>query len=122
MARRARQVTVLVAVAIVVAGCGSATVQRAGRPHRSPASPAAAAPAVYLAPSAYLAAARAGVGRAGAWWDPRRGWYDQSLPATGPRWRATLWGIVHLFGAYNAIAIADPSPADVAAARRFAIG
>ena len=31
-------------------------------------------------------------------------------------------GIVHLFGAYNAIAIADPSRDHVAAARRFAIG
>ena len=72
------------------------------------------------APSVDLAAARAGVARARAWWDPQRGWYDQYLPATGHHWRATLWGIVHLFGAYNAIAIADPSRADVAAARRFA--
>ena len=122
MARRARLVTVLAALAITVAGCGSAAVQQAARPHRARASPAAPPPSVRLAPSAYLAAARAGVARARAWWDPRRGWYDQYLPATGHRWRATLWGIVHLFGAYNAIAIADPSRADVAAARRFAIG
>ena len=89
MARSARHVTVLVALAIAAAGCGSAAVQREARPHRVLTSPAPA-PSVYLAPSAYLAAARAGVTRARAWWDPRRGWYDQYLPATGHRWRATL--------------------------------
>ena len=86
--------------------------------HRALGYPARAAPA----PSVDLAAARAGVARARAWWDPHRGWYDQYLPGTGHTWTATLWGIVHLFGAYNAIAIADPSRANVAAARRFATG
>src|SRR4051794_12263160 len=114
MACGARYVTGLVALAVAVAGCGSASAHRAPHPHRAPA--AAAAPAVDLA------AARSGVAPARAWWDPRRGWYAQSLPATGHRWRATLWGIVHLFGAYNAIAIADPSRANIAAARRFGIG
>ena len=111
-----RYAAITIAVAVAVAGCGSAPVHRAARPHH------ALAPLAAPAPSVDLAAARAGVARARAWWDPRRGWYDQYLPATGHRWRATLWGIVHLFGAYNAIAIADPSRANVAAARRFGIG
>ena len=111
----------LVALVLAVAGCGSVALGHAVRHHAllQPADPAPVAPP---ARSADLAAARAGVARAGAWWDPRRGWYDQYLPATGHTWRATLWGIVHLFGAYNAIAIADPSRANVAAARRFGIG
>ena len=73
MAHRARLVSVLAALAITVAGCGSAAVQQAARPHRAAASPAAPPPSVHLARSAYFAAARAGVARARAWWDPRRG-------------------------------------------------
>ncbi|MFL6114329.1 MAG: glycoside hydrolase family 76 protein, partial [Catenulispora sp.] len=49
------------------------------------------------------------------------GWYRQFLPGHG-RSLATMWGIVHLFGATNAIALADPTPAHRAAARRFADG
>jgi hypothetical protein len=109
MAPRARHAIVLLAVVLAVAGCGVAAVVRpALQPHRS------------LTPAAELAAAKAGVARAHAWWDPHLGWYRQFLPGTGNAKRATLWGIVHLFGAYNAIAIADPSRANVAAARRFA--
>ena len=92
----------LVAIALWACGCGTSA------PH--------------AAPPAYLAAARAGIAHAHAWWDPSRGWYRQYLPQTGHTRRATLWGIVHLFGAYNAVALADPTPAAVAADRRFAIG
>ncbi|MEO8689177.1 MAG: glycoside hydrolase family 76 protein [Solirubrobacteraceae bacterium] len=124
MARSARHLTVLVAlaVAVAVAGCGSTAVQLTARPHRTRAPSVRRGPAVYPTRSVDLAAARAGIAHARAWWDPHRRWYDQYLPATGRTWRATLWGIVHLFGAYNAVAIADPSRADVAAARRFGIG
>jgi hypothetical protein len=72
-------------------------------------------------PQHYLAGAEAAYGRSRAWWDPRRGWYRQFLPGHG-RSLATMWGIVHLFGATNAIALADPTPAHRAAARRFADG
>jgi hypothetical protein len=124
MARPAPHLAVLVALvlAVAVAGCGSAAVRQAARPHRALAPLVTPDPSADPAPSVDLAAARAGVARARAWWDPHRGWYDQYLPATGRTQRATVWGIVHLFGAYDALAIADPSPADVAAARRFGIG
>jgi hypothetical protein len=68
----------------------------------------------------WLATATAAYARTRAWWDPRRGWYRQFLPGYGAG-TATLWGIVHLFGATSALAIADPTPANVAAARSFGV-
>src|SRR3954447_16535728 len=65
MARRARLVTVLAALAVTVAGCGSAAVQQAARPHPAAASPAASPPPPQLAPSARLAPPRRGS------WPPR---------------------------------------------------
>jgi hypothetical protein len=71
----------------------------------------------------YLALARAGVGRAEQRWrDRRAGWYDARL---GDRERyplATIWDIVPLFESIDAIAIAQPTPADIQAVRRFAAG
>src|SRR4051812_39843312 len=72
--------------------------------------------------SKWLRGAETSYDRARAWWDPQRGWYLKFLP--GSRNHAdrlvTLWHVVHLFDATNAIAIADPTPANVAAARAFA--
>jgi hypothetical protein len=70
-------------------------------------------------PAGYLKAAEAGVANSGAWWDARRHWYRQQL---GHRMLATNWGIVHLFGAIDALALADPTPAHKAAVRAFAKG
>jgi hypothetical protein len=70
--------------------------------------------------ASYLKAAAAGVAHASAWWDPQRHWYRQRLG--GNRALATNWGIVHLFGAVDALAIADPTPAHRAAVRTFATG
>jgi hypothetical protein len=71
----------------------------------------------------YLALARAGVARAEQRWrDRRAGWYDARL---GDRERyplATIWDIVPLFESIDAIAIAQPTPADIQAVRRFAAG
>jgi hypothetical protein len=69
--------------------------------------------------STFLRAAEASYVRSRAWWDPRRHWYRQYLPGFG-QGNATMWGIVHLFEATSALAIADPVPANVAAARSFA--
>lgn len=81
----------------------------------APAPPAASAP-----PRAYLPAAKAALARASAWWDPKRHWYRQTI--SGSRVLATNWGSVHLFGAIDALAIADPTPAHRAAVRAFARG
>jgi Glycosyl hydrolase family 76 len=69
----------------------------------------------------WLAVAEAAYARSQAWWDPRTGWYRQFLPGAG-QGAATMWGIVHLFDAASALAIADPTPRHVAAARAFAAG
>jgi hypothetical protein len=71
----------------------------------------------------YLSLARAGVAQAERRWaDPRRGWYDARL---GDRERyplATIWDIVPLFESLDAIAIAQPTPANRRAVTRFAAG
>lgn len=71
-------------------------------------------------PSKYLAPAKAAVAQSNSWWDSGKHWYRQRL-GTGSR-PATLWGIVHLFEAKNALAIADPTPGRLAAVRNFARG
>jgi hypothetical protein len=71
----------------------------------------------------YLTLAQAGVARAEQRWsDPRLGWYDARL---GDRERyplATIWDIVPLFQALDAIAIAQPTQANRRAVARFATG
>jgi hypothetical protein len=71
----------------------------------------------------YLALAQAGVAHAQKRWrDPRRGWYDARL---GDRERyplATIWDIVPLFESLDAIAIAQPTAANLHALTRFASG
>ena len=71
----------------------------------------------------YLSLAQAGVSRAEhQWGDHRLGWYDARL---GDRERyplATIWDIVPLFQSLDAIAIAQPTPANRRAVARFAKG
>ncbi len=85
--------------------------------------PPASAPVLSAAQQRYLALAQAGVARAQRRWrDPRRGWYDARL---GDRERyplATIWDIVPLFESLDAIAIAQPSAANLHALARFAAG
>jgi hypothetical protein len=71
----------------------------------------------------YLALAQAGVARAEQRWHDRRlGWYDARLH-DGDRYPlATIWDIVPLFESVDAIAIAQPTPANRAAVVRFAAG
>jgi hypothetical protein len=73
----------------------------------------------------FLQDAVAGVGAARrAWWNPRLGWYDDRLDN---RWNrrmplARLWSAFPLFEAVDALAIAHPTPANIAAVHRFAAG
>ncbi len=82
-----------------------------------PRSPARSRPAQQH----YLSLAQAGVARAEQRWRDRRlGWYDARL---GDRERyplATIWDIVPLFESLDAIAIAQPTPANRRAVARFA--
>lgn len=78
---------------------------------------AADAPRATAASPRYLHAASTAYKRANLWWDSRRDWYRERLH--GAR-LASLWGVVHLFGATSALAIADPTAARRAAVRTFA--
>jgi hypothetical protein len=86
-------------------------------------TPANAAAPLSVAQQQYLALAKAGVANARRRWSDRRlGWYDARL---GDRERyplATIWDIVPLFQSLDAIATAQPTPANRSALARFAAG
>ncbi|MEA2422233.1 MAG: hypothetical protein QOF55_1332 [Thermoleophilaceae bacterium] len=77
------------------------------------------APASGAVTSRYFRPAATGVARSSAWWDGPRHWYRERLGYPGP---ASLWGVVHLFEAKDALAIAHPTPGRIAAVRAFARG
>jgi uncharacterized protein YyaL (SSP411 family) len=85
-----------------------------------PAQGAAAASAPARAD--YLQAAAVGRARSRVWWDGKRDWYRERLGDRSKYPLATIWGVVPLFEATNALAIADPSPSRRAAVRAFAKG
>ena len=101
---------------------GAVVTVRAERPPEAVA-PARAASALSPEQQRYLTLAQAGVAQAERRWrDPRRGWYDARLN-DGERYPlATIWDIVPLFESLDAIAIAQPSPANKSAVARFAAG
>jgi len=71
----------------------------------------------------YLALAQEGVAQAQRrWGDRRRGWYDARLHDHDRYPLATIWDIVPLFESLDAIAIAQPTPANRRAVARFAAG
>jgi hypothetical protein len=94
------------------AGSSNAAAPRPASPNRLPD-----------AQQHYLSLAQAGVARAKQRWrDPRRGWYDARLGDHGRYPLATIWDIVPLFESLDAIAIADPTPANRHAVASFAAG
>src|ERR1019366_5787454 len=71
----------------------------------------------------YLALAEGGVARIEQRWrGSRRDWYDARLNDRDRYPLATIWDIVPLFEALDAIAIAHPTPATRGAVARFATG
>jgi uncharacterized protein YyaL (SSP411 family) len=124
-----RRLALPLLAALVLASCGPAA-SRPAAARSGAASPAAAQPVAAVSPAArtpahlrtrasYRRAASAAIAKASAWWDPQRHWYRQRF---GNSSLATNWGIVHLFDATDALAIADPTPAGRAAVRAFARG
>ena len=107
-----RRLTLAVAATVLVAAATAIAVNHGPLPKK------AAAPTLHTAPQ-YLKEAEAAVASARAWWDPKTHWWRQTLQGTGA---ATNWGSVHLFGAIDALAIASPTPAHLAAVRFFARG
>jgi hypothetical protein len=88
-----------------------------------PAVATAPPPALTPTQQGYLTLAEQGVALASSRWrNSRLGWYDSRL---GDRRRyplATIWDIVPLFQALDAIAIASPTPSHRRAVLRFAAG
>src|SRR5579884_4297771 len=75
-----------------------------------PAAAAPSAPPPSAAQQRYLALAIGGVHEAQRRWRDRRlGWYDARLGGRARYPLATIWGIVPLFEALDAIAIAQPT-------------
>ncbi|HEY0630932.1 MAG TPA: glycoside hydrolase family 76 protein [Thermoleophilaceae bacterium] len=105
MTRRRLLIATLI-LAFALAACGSATP--------------ALIPARAASQTDYLKAAEKGVADSKTWWwDSKAHWYRQQM---GNKLLATNWGIVHLFGAVDAVAIASPTPANKTAVRAFAKG
>ena len=90
----------------------------------APAAPAAPTPPTLTpAQQHYLALAQAGVAQAKQRWGDRRlGWYDSRLGDSDRYPLATIWDIVPLFESLDAIALAQPTPANRAAVTAFAKG
>jgi uncharacterized protein YyaL (SSP411 family) len=71
----------------------------------------------------YLAVAEQGVAQIErSWWNPDLGWYNKYLSSPGAHPLATLWDAFPLFEAFDAVAIADPTPANRAAVEEFGTG
>jgi hypothetical protein len=88
-----------------------------------PSSPAR--PAVHVGKLGFVALAEYDLARTEkVFWDPQAHWYYERLPKT---WNPTkplarLWAAFPLFEAVDAVAIADPTPANKAAVQTFALG
>jgi hypothetical protein len=86
-------------------------------------SAAASTSSLTPAQEGYIALARAGVAQAEHRWSDRRlGWYDARLDDHERYPLATIWDIAPLFESLDAIAIAQPTPANRRAVAHFAMG
>jgi hypothetical protein len=73
--------------------------------------------------AAYLTAAEQGVAQIKqAWWNADLGWYNNYLSIPGAQPLATAWDAFPLFEAYDAVALADPTPENRAAVTDFGLG
>jgi hypothetical protein len=115
----------MVAALALALAAGPATSSAAPNPAVAarPASAAAQPAPLTAAQQHYLALAQSGVAQAKARWsDKRLGWYDSRLGDRDRYPLATIWDIVPLFESLDAIATAQPTPANRAALTRFAKG
>jgi hypothetical protein len=102
----------------------AATVFLAGTAHAAAPKPQARAsvPTLTTVQQQYLALAKGGIARAQRWRNRRLGWYDARLGDRARYPLATIWDVVPLFQSLDAIAIAQPTPANRLAVARFATG
>src|SRR3954453_7193947 len=103
-------------IALLATACLASPAQAANHGHRH---------ARNLTPvqKTYLRQAERGVAKAHRyWWDRRRHWYRDRRGSRSDHPLATIWGIVPLFEAVNAIQIASPSHRHARAVRNFVRG
>lgn len=119
---------------LAVLGCAFLVAAAALIAHTSRAATGSAPPAVAAVPalppraqvlaqrSRFLQLAEQAIRDAKAhWWNDKLGWYNEQLENNfPPEPLVMLWSAFQLFEAVNAVAIADPTPANVAQARWFA--
>ncbi|HUH81284.1 MAG TPA: glycoside hydrolase family 76 protein [Solirubrobacteraceae bacterium] len=90
---------------------------------RVPGRAAAGPPALSAAQTRYLVLAETGVARARQRFrDAHRHWYDERLADRDRYPLATIWDVVPLFESLDALAVARPSPRNLAAVHSFAAG
>jgi hypothetical protein len=121
----ARALALACALALALAGIASPAAPALPAARSLPRTRGAQASlgAAQQAQQGYLALARSGVARAEQRWrDGRRGWYDARLNDRERYPLATIWDIVPLFESLDAIAIAQPTPANRGAVSAFAAG
>jgi hypothetical protein len=120
--------TLVIAVASVSSADAAPSPTTRARPssataHETGASSSAQAPGLTATQQGYLTLAQAGVAQAKQRWkDQRLGWYDARLNDHERYPLATIWDIVPLFQALDAIAIAQPTAANRQALASFAAG
>jgi hypothetical protein len=96
-----------------------------GAPGAASAAPGGAPRAASLsaAQTVYLGAAAQGLAQAkssSAWWNRRLGWFNGLLSDSKPHPLATLWQAVPMFETVDYVALADPTPANLAAVHAVA--
>jgi hypothetical protein len=89
----------------------------------APVAARADGPSVAANSATYLAVAEQGIAQIErSWWNPDLRWYNKFLVSKGQDPLATVWDAFPLFEAIDAVAIADPTPANRAAVDQFGIG
>jgi len=87
------------------------------------AAPRARAARLTAEQARLLAAAEQGLAKEQQlWWDARYGWYDEYRFSVYSSPLLMLWGAYQVFNTVNGIALADPTPENVARVRAFANG
>ncbi|HEX4465970.1 MAG TPA: glycoside hydrolase family 76 protein [Solirubrobacteraceae bacterium] len=121
----AKPTIVLCLLCAMLAAVPTGAAARRAAPARAvhTAATADALPTLSAQQQNYLALAEAGVAKAKRFWrDGRLHWYDSRLGDRARYPLATIWDIVPLFEAIDAIAVARPTSANLAAVRSFAAG
>jgi hypothetical protein len=115
-------VRVLGLLAVLATGAVLAGTASSSPPPTSAIPPLPARSQVIAQRAHFLQLAEQGIRDAKAhWWNDKLGWYNEQLEFNfPPEPLLMLWSAFQLFEAVDGVAVADPSPANIAQARWFA--